>query len=255
MLTKLVLFRWPGASLIIIRGHKHLHECAYIGDDSSEELDEMMEAIQDGVYVNITKADSPTNEPELMKRHSSDVKFHSSLHVNSKNHTLDKKVDSIEITDPTVLKQILAALKEKSKVSKGKSVPRVQPTYRNATIAKGESQNFKITAPENDTNSEEVLNDILFKLQNLGERGSTVLERVNKKFNFINNAHQKKKIPNIDDRLHLEVADNYEDDIERARRRKREIIFSTVINGNEDDAQNDRGMEEVCNYGRTDIYT
>ncbi|XP_050538918.1 uncharacterized protein LOC126904189 isoform X2 [Daktulosphaira vitifoliae] len=33
--------RWPGASLIIIKGHKHLRECAYIGDNSSEELDEV----------------------------------------------------------------------------------------------------------------------------------------------------------------------------------------------------------------------
>ncbi|XP_050422670.1 uncharacterized protein LOC126834637 isoform X2 [Adelges cooleyi] len=33
--------RWPGASLIVIKGHKHLRECAYIGDNSSEELDEI----------------------------------------------------------------------------------------------------------------------------------------------------------------------------------------------------------------------
>jgi hypothetical protein len=25
----------------VIRGHKHLHDCAYIGDDSSEEADEV----------------------------------------------------------------------------------------------------------------------------------------------------------------------------------------------------------------------
>ncbi|GLG97423.1 Uncharacterized protein GBIM_04188 [Gryllus bimaculatus] len=34
----------PGASLVVIRGHKHLHDCAYIGDNSSEELDEVAEA-------------------------------------------------------------------------------------------------------------------------------------------------------------------------------------------------------------------
>lgn len=39
-----ILFcRQPGASLIIIKGHRHLHECAYIGDDSSEEADELAE--------------------------------------------------------------------------------------------------------------------------------------------------------------------------------------------------------------------
>ena len=39
-----VAIRWPGASLIVIRGHKHLQECAYIGDDSSEELEEILRA-------------------------------------------------------------------------------------------------------------------------------------------------------------------------------------------------------------------
>ncbi|KAK9720344.1 protein of unknown function (DUF4792) [Popillia japonica] len=65
--------RWPGASLIVIRGHKHLHDCAYIGDDSSEELDEILEAIKDGsyVYVNTTKDEQPSNVPHLMKRHRS----------------------------------------------------------------------------------------------------------------------------------------------------------------------------------------
>lgn len=42
------LYRFPGASLILIRGHRHLHECAYIGDDSSEELSELMEIVAEG---------------------------------------------------------------------------------------------------------------------------------------------------------------------------------------------------------------
>lgn len=39
----LFFIRWPGASLVVIRGHRHLHECAFIGDDSSEEDEEMFE--------------------------------------------------------------------------------------------------------------------------------------------------------------------------------------------------------------------
>lgn len=31
----------------MIRGHKHLHECAFIGDDSSEELEELVEVAQE----------------------------------------------------------------------------------------------------------------------------------------------------------------------------------------------------------------
>lgn len=43
--SEIVLFirSQPGASLIIIKGHRHLNECAYIGDDSSEESDELRE--------------------------------------------------------------------------------------------------------------------------------------------------------------------------------------------------------------------
>lgn len=47
-----ILYSWPGASLILIRGHRHLHECAYIGDDSSEELEELMEiAAENGAIL------------------------------------------------------------------------------------------------------------------------------------------------------------------------------------------------------------
>lgn len=47
-------FRWPGASLTIIRGHKHLHECAFIGDNSSEELEELLEIAEEKGILNGT---------------------------------------------------------------------------------------------------------------------------------------------------------------------------------------------------------
>lgn len=52
--TAYILFkrRWPGASLIMIKGYKHLQECAYIGDDSSEEVDELLEANRLGLLSN-----------------------------------------------------------------------------------------------------------------------------------------------------------------------------------------------------------
>lgn len=59
-------FRWPGASLIMIRGHKHLQECAYIGDDSSEELEEILRANGgklDNATIQKLIADQPTNRP------------------------------------------------------------------------------------------------------------------------------------------------------------------------------------------------
>lgn len=62
--------RWPGASLIMIRGHKHLKQCAYIGDDSSEELIEFEQEIFNGT------SGEDSNEPELMKRVMSGVVLH-----------------------------------------------------------------------------------------------------------------------------------------------------------------------------------
>ncbi|XP_034245154.1 uncharacterized protein LOC117647506 [Thrips palmi] len=36
--------RWPGVSLVVIKGYDHLLQCAYIGDDSSEEAEEVRRA-------------------------------------------------------------------------------------------------------------------------------------------------------------------------------------------------------------------
>lgn len=35
----------------MIRGHKHLHECAFIGDDSSEELEELLEVAKETGFL------------------------------------------------------------------------------------------------------------------------------------------------------------------------------------------------------------
>ncbi|XP_076226240.1 uncharacterized protein LOC143174823 isoform X1 [Nomia melanderi] len=84
--------RWPGASLTIIRGHKHLHECAFIGDDSSEELEELLEvAKENGLFlVNKTNEDkSPSNEPNKMKRVHQGIQFHhkdQALLLNNSRH-------------------------------------------------------------------------------------------------------------------------------------------------------------------------
>ncbi|KAK0097930.1 hypothetical protein PV326_012702 [Microctonus aethiopoides] len=75
--------RWPGASLTIIRGHKHLHECAFIGDDSSEELDELLEIremqqdlINGTGLLQFNKDSNPSNAPDKMKRVRQGVHFH-----------------------------------------------------------------------------------------------------------------------------------------------------------------------------------
>lgn len=205
----------------------------------------MMEAIQEGTYINSTEEDSPTNKPKLMKRHRPDIKFHSNIHSNSSsNHTLDEKMDNGEITDPKTLRSILDSLKQKSRGSKGILVPEAHHIHRNSTIGKGESSNIKISHPLNSSDSEEVLWDILGKLKNLGDKGSTVLRKVNQRFNNRNSPHGN-VLMDTKGRHYSKPAVKYEDDIDRARRRKREIILSTALVRNMDDEENDKGIEEV----------
>ncbi|XP_067205465.1 uncharacterized protein [Linepithema humile] len=70
--------RWPGASLTIIRGHKNLHECAFIGDDSSEELEELLEVAKEQGLLDAkgtTEAARLSNVPARMGRVDQDVHF------------------------------------------------------------------------------------------------------------------------------------------------------------------------------------
>lgn len=239
---------WPGASLIVIRGHKHLHECAYIGDDSSEELDEMMEAIREGKYVdpknqeNIINAtrDGPANQPDLMKRHRTDVQFLSPVHKNSSKvqHTLEHSVDSSEITDPKAMKLLLEVLQEKAKTSKSKLNTKSH-FRRNSTVAEGESVNLTIEKPKNISTSAEALSDILDKLRNLGAKGREVLEKAIKQFN----STKTESVHDMKGRHYSKPSVKYDDNIDKLRRRKRELIFSTAMN--RDDADNDAAIEEV----------
>ncbi|RLU19223.1 hypothetical protein DMN91_007780 [Ooceraea biroi] len=75
--------RWPGASLTIIHGHKNLHECAFIGDDSSEELEELLEIANEQGFLDMNgsaQAEHPSNIPEKMTRAGQDVYFHHEGH-------------------------------------------------------------------------------------------------------------------------------------------------------------------------------
>ncbi|XP_056635740.1 uncharacterized protein LOC130444560 isoform X2 [Diorhabda sublineata] len=232
--------RWPGASLIMIRGHKHLHECAYIGDNSSEELEEQMEAIREHAIVESDekKADQPANIPEAMKRHRPEVEFHTTYHQN-KSLALEKSVENIEITDMKDMRKILLALQERTEVYKSKTSP--NHVHRNSTVAQGETYNFKFNKPKNVTSSEEAMNDILSKLTRMGEKGQQVLDRVNSKYNKQN----KSNVFQIKSRHYSKPIVNFSDDIDRSRkRRKRELIISQALANNEDDRDNDFGMEE-----------
>ncbi|VEN41697.1 unnamed protein product [Callosobruchus maculatus] len=242
--------RWPGASLIVIRGHKHLHECAYIGDNSSEELDELMAAIREGTYVheaNMTMTDitdedqAPANEPLMMKRHRPDVEFHSPVHHNStKNQTLDHDVDNSEITDAKHMRTILDALQEKVKSSK-KKVPNETHHHREKTIAVGEDTNLKIEKPKNQTTSQEMVDEILMKLREMGAKGEAVLGKINQEFAD----QQQSDVVGTKGRHYSKPAVEFGEDIDKAKRRRREILLSKLGDFNKDDQENDKGMEEV----------
>lgn len=64
--------------MILIRGHRHLQECAYIGDDSSEELEELLEiAAEKGIgNIAISSPESPANRVDLLTKHRPEVQFH-----------------------------------------------------------------------------------------------------------------------------------------------------------------------------------
>lgn len=253
-------YRWPGASLIVIRGHKHLHECAYIGDDSSEELDEIMEAIQDGTYIQPNNSNlNQANKPELMKRHRDDVEFHHETHKkNKKNYTLSTGLDMSEITDPKHMKSILSTLTSKKATldSNKKDTKKKSHVHRNSTVAQDEMKNFKFLDLENRNvtdakkvdegsinkektfNTNDLVNDVVLKLKSLGQEGESVLKNINNKFMLENNATKLNH-----GRQYSKPLVKFDDEIDRD---KREINFDSMkIKLNQNDFDNDMALEEV----------
>lgn len=97
--------RWPGASLILIRGHRHLHECAYIGDDSSEELEELLEiAAEKGILdIEISSPESPPNRVDLLTKHRPEVQFHDQkLRENAESYTFSPMQSQARDTDDDI---------------------------------------------------------------------------------------------------------------------------------------------------------
>ncbi|XP_045460887.1 uncharacterized protein LOC123671206 [Harmonia axyridis] len=184
--------RWPGASLIVIRGHKHLHECAYIGDNSSEEADETE-----------PKDDGPANKPKEMRRHRPEVQFfqpgRNEAFVSNESLIRDlQEVSNDDISDSDGdIKEILANLQNKTREAtqfymKEKSN---RHGHRNSTIDNGEIKNFNITSPTSFKNitSEEMVEDILLKLEKLGAKSKNIMDKLNKKYNTAKHGTKRKR--------------------------------------------------------------
>lgn len=265
--------RWPGASLIVIRGHKHLHECAYIGDDSSEEIEEMMENNNNN---DIIKDDgNPSNKPDNMKRHGHWVQFHHPVHQTDGNHTLHNEPDVEDHeTDPKIMKTLLGQLLEKSIKDRNIKENMIVETttkdhmhkHRDQTINEEEKKYLTIQEPEQskiaaDT-SEELFQNVLQRLRSLGDRGQHVLEKLNEQLldksdenlkNLLNGAlkePRKRPVISTKGRQWNKQRIHYEDNIEETNRKKRELLISPALEEelNAHDEEGDAAIEEVSVY-------
>lgn len=227
-----------------------------------------MEAIREGTYI--PKNDSTNieisraNRPNEMKRHRQGVEFHHPKHQNStKNHTLQNQVDTTDVTDPEVLKKILnsISLKTNKKESRAKEERKEEDNdpahhvHRNSTIAKGEQQNFAFLNISNSSDSEELVTDIIEKLQKLGSKGTAILDKVNAKLRppqaseVRNQIEHEKDLLDVKGRHYAKPVVKYNDEIDRARRRRRDLVIQTAMANalNEHDEENDAAIEEVHN--------
>ncbi|XP_046387843.1 uncharacterized protein LOC124157289 isoform X2 [Ischnura elegans] len=132
--------RWPGASLIVIKGHRHLRECAYIGQKSSEESDELMLV---------------AGESEM-------------------NQTQGGRSDNVVNNGRS--RQVI--FNEKLSWKSAKAIPKEsKPLPTDAEIPEKEETE---PPPSDDTveTSAEVYDDILQRILQMGDRGKRVLERL-----------------------------------------------------------------------------
>ncbi|XP_029164286.1 uncharacterized protein LOC114935588 [Nylanderia fulva] len=110
--------RYPGAYLTIIRGFKNLHECAFIGDDSSEELEELLEVAKEEGILDMketTEAARLKNIHEKMGRVNQDVQFHhkgNALRLNI-SQSSESQLGSHEL-DAQAMRNILTQLLAKT---------------------------------------------------------------------------------------------------------------------------------------------
>jgi len=203
--------RWPGASLIVIRGHKHLHQCAYIGDDSSEETEEMEVNAQETEESPVTSAQDQSrtkiktnhhsssngdnfkglNQPSRMRKYRNGVTFHAQKDSISSN----EKLEYGDETDSDDVDRILIELirniglgKSRQKAKNGGTKAAFKTSSGRHKVST-ESQRTNATREENDTSSaptsNEVFEDVLRRLQRLGDRGRSVLSRLNEQMSDI----------------------------------------------------------------------
>jgi hypothetical protein len=182
-----------------------LHQCAYIGDDSSEELEEMEGNVQESVDWPVSRTkmatDHPSssnsdnsnglNQPKRMRRFRNGVTFHAKKASISSDEKLEHRDETESDDVDSILIELIRNIawgksrhRAKDGVTKAPSTTYAIP-YRGST----ESQRIKSTRERADYSSaptsNEVFEDVLKRLQRLGDRGRTVLQRLNEEMGDI----------------------------------------------------------------------
>lgn len=154
--------RWPGASLIVIEGHKNLKECAYVGDNSSEETEDslssnedrnstlfsLMTKIQPGVALNFKW---PHNAPNSTNKTSNEYILESEAYGKTRNIHL-KYAENLYLEE-----------------RRNKTNTVVQPKSAYPKLM----------------DSAEVLTDVLNRLKKLGPKGKIVLQKLQNKTSYL----------------------------------------------------------------------
>lgn len=195
----------------MIRGHKHLHQCAYIGDDSSEELEEMEGYLEESLQWPVTSVHDPNktkmsidrhsstsgkisselNQPTRMRRVRPGVTFHADKGPILSNERLQEKDDAdSDHVDNFLIQLLQNVVAGKSRPKAKDGVAKAPPkSYSEVLKASKESPGSNVTRNDAENSlgptSNEVFEDVLRRLQRLGNRGRIVLRRLNKQMGDI----------------------------------------------------------------------
>lgn len=117
-----------------------MHECAYIGDDSSEELDELLEITGIG---NLSSTENPSNHHKLFKQLSRHIEFLDARLKNMSDHNEmhSENIKSDELLNLKETQKILDLMKVKK--PKHHSTNDNKHVHREANVGKNEMGNIK----------------------------------------------------------------------------------------------------------------
>lgn len=153
-------YRWPGASLIVIEGHKNLKECAYVGDNSSEERDFSASSEEDRnltVINHMTKVVSGMilNDWKLSENSPGTTANQTNNGAQQKNNLKRQNVH-LKYAEELYLKENRKKLNLEAK----------------------QNQQKNVTSKVTPSQSDELLTDIVNRLELLGNRGKQVVRHL-----------------------------------------------------------------------------